>query len=71
MNLNVLVTREMPERHTSDNLADKLKSIVSEFHLCGKITDVVHDNARNMVSDDNNVQTGMMLGVLRTRCNFV
>ena len=53
MNSNVLVTREMPERHTADNLADKLKSIVSEFHLCGKITDVVHDNARNMVSAGN------------------
>ena len=43
MNSNVLVTREMPERHTADNLVDKLKSIVSEFHLCGKITDMVHD----------------------------
>ena len=53
MNSNVLVTREMPERHTADNIADKLKSIVSEFHLCGKITDVVHDNARNMVSAGN------------------
>ena len=71
MNSNVLVIREIPERHTADNIADKLKSIVSEFHLCGEITDVVHDNARNMVSDDNNVQTGMMLGVLHTRCNFV
>ena len=53
MNLNVLVTREMPERHTADTLMDKLKSIVSEFHLCGKITDVVHNNARNMVSAGN------------------
>jgi hypothetical protein len=56
MNSNVLVIREMPERHTADNLADKLKSIVSEFHLCGKITDVVHDNARNMVSAGNKSQ---------------
>lgn len=43
----------MPERHTADNLVDKLKSIVSEIHLCGKITDVVHDKARNMVSAGN------------------
>ncbi|VDI03848.1 Hypothetical predicted protein [Mytilus galloprovincialis] len=28
---NVLCTRAMPERHTGDNIANKLQSIVSEF----------------------------------------
>ncbi|CAC5397957.1 unnamed protein product [Mytilus coruscus] len=38
----------MPERHTGDNIANKLQSIVSEFELDGKIDTCVHDNARNM-----------------------
>lgn len=46
---NVLVTREMPERHTGENLAENLKSTVSEFKLDGKISTTVHDNARNMI----------------------
>ncbi|CAG2202961.1 unnamed protein product [Mytilus edulis] len=45
---NVLCTRAMPERHTGDNIANKLQSIVSEFELDGKIDTCVHDNARNM-----------------------
>ncbi|XP_071147348.1 E3 SUMO-protein ligase ZBED1-like [Mytilus edulis] len=45
---NVLVTREMPERHTGENLAERLKSTISEFELDGKIVSSVHDNARNM-----------------------
>ncbi|XP_063399690.1 E3 SUMO-protein ligase ZBED1-like [Mytilus trossulus] len=45
---NVLVTREMPERHTGENLSERLKSTISEFELDGKIVSSVHDNARNM-----------------------
>ena len=37
----------MPERHTGENLANKLKSAVSECNLDGKVSTVVHDNARN------------------------
>jgi len=47
---NVLLTREMPERHTGENLVNKLKSAVSECNLDGKVSTVVHDNARNINS---------------------
>lgn len=47
---NVLLAREMPERHTGENPANKLKSAVAEFNLDGKVSTVVHDNARNMNS---------------------
>ncbi|XP_052278728.1 E3 SUMO-protein ligase ZBED1-like [Dreissena polymorpha] len=45
---NVLLTRAMPERHTGENLANRLTDCVSEFGLGGKIDTCVHDNARNM-----------------------
>lgn len=45
---NVLVTRDMPEKHTGENLAKRLKDTVDEFGLTGKIESCVHDNARNM-----------------------
>jgi hypothetical protein len=32
------------------NAANKLKSAVAEFNLDGKVSTVVHDNARNMSS---------------------
>ena len=44
----VLMTRDMPEKHTGDNLADRLTECVSEFGLDGKIECCVHDNAANM-----------------------
>ncbi|XP_060605586.1 zinc finger BED domain-containing protein 4-like [Ruditapes philippinarum] len=50
MESNVLMTREMQERHTGENLANKLKDCVSEFGLENKIGSIVHDNARNMQS---------------------
>lgn len=50
MKANVLITRAMPERHTGENLANKLKDCVSEFGLDGKIEMCVHDNARNIQS---------------------
>lgn len=37
----------MPEWHTGENLANKLKSAVSEFNLDGKVSTVVHDNTSN------------------------
>ena len=33
MESNVLMTRAIPERHTGDNLANKLKDCISEFEL--------------------------------------
>ncbi|XP_060569040.1 E3 SUMO-protein ligase ZBED1-like [Ruditapes philippinarum] len=50
MESKVLMTREMQERHTGENLANKLKDCVSEFGLENKIGSIVHDNARNMQS---------------------
>jgi hypothetical protein len=38
----------MPERHTGENIANKLRSILSEFDIDGKIDTCVHDNTRNM-----------------------
>ncbi|CAC5362846.1 unnamed protein product [Mytilus coruscus] len=38
----------MHERHTGENLSERLKSTDSEFELDGKIVSSVHDNARNM-----------------------
>ena len=48
MQSNVLITREMPERHTGVNLAARLHACVSEYGLDNKIEACVHDNARNM-----------------------
>jgi hypothetical protein len=47
---NVLLAREIPERHTGEYLANKLKSAVAEFNLDGIVSTVVHDNARKMNS---------------------
>lgn len=47
---NVLCTRAMPERHTGENIAEKLQNVVSEFDITGKVDTCVHDNARNMES---------------------
>ena len=48
MHGNVLVIRAMPERHTGENIAAKLKSCVSEFGVDQKVSTVVCDNARNI-----------------------
>jgi hypothetical protein len=42
------MTRAMPERHTGENLAIRLKDCVDEFGLKGRVVACVHDNARNM-----------------------
>ena len=47
---NVLLAREIPERHTGEYLANKLKSAVAEFNLDGIVSTVVHANARKMNS---------------------
>ena len=45
---NVLCTREMPERHTGENIASKLRSVVSEFDLDDKVEMCVHDTKNVM-----------------------
>ncbi|CAC5384340.1 unnamed protein product [Mytilus coruscus] len=50
---NVLVTREMPERHAGENLSERLKSTISEFELDGKIVSSVHDNASEKCDFDD------------------
>ena len=48
MHSGVLMTRAMPEKHTGDNLADKLIECVEEFGISDKVECCVHDNAANM-----------------------
>lgn len=38
---NVLVTREMHEWHTGENIAENLKKYTSEFNFNGKVFDVI------------------------------
>lgn len=52
----VLLTASMPERHTADNLADKLNQVVDTWGLAGRVTACVHDNARNIVLANNSAR---------------
>ncbi|XP_019115228.1 zinc finger BED domain-containing protein 1 isoform X2 [Larimichthys crocea] len=49
----VLTTTSMSDRHTADNLAEKLNDIVETWGLSGRVTACVHDNARNIVLANN------------------
>ena len=49
----VLLTESLSERHTADNLADKLNQAVESWGLTGRVIACVHDNARNIVSANN------------------
>ncbi|XP_052786338.1 E3 SUMO-protein ligase ZBED1-like [Mya arenaria] len=57
---NVLMTREMPERHTGDNLALRLQGCASEFGISGRINTCVHDNARNMERAETECDLGSL-----------
>ncbi|QQP52124.1 zinc finger BED domain-containing protein 1, partial [Caligus rogercresseyi] len=46
----VLLTDNMAEKHTAENLAETLKKSVETWGLTGRVIACVHDNARNMVS---------------------
>lgn len=46
---NVLVTREMPERHTGENIAENLKKYTAEFNLNGKVSEE-YDKCRKQMS---------------------
>ena len=41
---NIPLTRSMPECHTGENIAERLKTTVKEFHLENKVITCVHDN---------------------------
>ena len=45
----VLETSGFPERHTGDNIANKLCKIGEQYDLNNKVSTVVHDRAANMV----------------------
>ncbi|XP_060761951.1 E3 SUMO-protein ligase ZBED1-like isoform X2 [Neoarius graeffei] len=49
----VLIMTNMSDRHTADNLADKLNDVVETWGLSGRVTACVHDNARNIVQANN------------------
>lgn len=51
----VLETKEVPERHTSENIVRNLKSIEREWGLVGKVSGYVSDNAFNMVKAINDM----------------
>ena len=46
----VLLTENFSERHSAENLADKLKESVDDWGLAGRVVACVHDNARNIVA---------------------
>ncbi|XP_064414839.1 E3 SUMO-protein ligase ZBED1-like [Latimeria chalumnae] len=45
----VLQTESMAERHTAENLAKKLNTIVEKWGLAGRVLACIHDNASNIV----------------------
>jgi len=45
----------MPERHTSDNLQEKLDGIIHGWNLEDKVVVIVHDNAANMIAAVRNM----------------
>jgi hypothetical protein len=47
---NVLLAREMPERHTGENPANKLKSAVAEFNLDGKVSTALSTSFKSDVN---------------------
>jgi hypothetical protein len=49
MECKVLLTREMPERHTGVHIQERLLEASKEWKIEEKVVAVVHDNAANMV----------------------
>ena len=45
-----LQTREVRERHTASNVAEDLRTVVSEWNLEGKVVAIATDSAANMVA---------------------
>ena len=64
----VLFTKEFPERHTADNIADYLHQACAEWNIPDDhVTAIVHNNASNMTSAVRKLQWESLLCVV---CNF-
>ena len=50
LNCNLLQCAEMPERHTADNISDRINVIMEYWEITNKVTAIVHDNAANMIA---------------------
>ena len=46
----VLITRSEGKRHTAGNLAQELKTTMSEFGIEEKVTNIVTDNTKNVTN---------------------
>lgn len=46
----LLEVTEMSERHTAENLTERMENIISNWSLDNKVSAVVHDNAANIVA---------------------
>uniref|UniRef100_A0A673HB45 BED-type domain-containing protein n=1 Tax=Sinocyclocheilus rhinocerous TaxID=307959 RepID=A0A673HB45_9TELE len=55
VNSCVLQTQALEERHSAANLADYLMTSVEQWGLDGKVVACVHDNARNMIAANRDV----------------
>ena len=45
----MLLTREMPERHTGEHVADRLRQAATEWEISDeRVSAIVRDNAANM-----------------------
>jgi len=52
----LLECTEITERHTSENLSNAIKGIITGWQLDGKVVLVVSDNASNIKNAINNLQ---------------
>ncbi|XP_070385732.1 E3 SUMO-protein ligase ZBED1-like [Dermacentor albipictus] len=51
-----LATEEMQERHTGENITQRMQEVISAWNLDGKVTAVVTDNASNGINAVNALQ---------------
>ena len=64
MESKVLLTREMPERHTGLHIHERLLEASKEWKIEEKVVAVVHDNAANMVLASELLEEWHVLGIL-------
>lgn len=53
----LLEVAEMTERHTADNLSERITGIIENWNVEGRVSAIVHDNAANIVAAMRNVAT--------------
>ena len=64
MESKVSLTHEMPEQHTAQNIADRLRGVMKDWDLPrDKLSGIAHDNAFNM-----NLATSITNGSLDVPC---